>query len=433
MRIGLQAYGTAGDIRPMIALAAGLRAAGHVVRLAISSADGADYAGLCARLDIAHIAVGDMSTTRRFDSGRIGMGATRNPFRRIRHLLDATFFPDLDAIYAASRRLCAESDLVIAHFLVYPLQIAAKRAGVPYTAVVLTPGMLPTRHWPPPGRISLPNLGSLANRLIWWAVERVIDREVMGRVAPLWLREGFARPVSVLGNCWQADTLNLIAVSPLLAALAPDWHDRFRLCGFLPIPAEAERWEIPSALRQFFDGGEAPVFMTAGSVQLRSPEDQTGLLIEAAHLAGCRAVIETRSRQMPLGALGDRIFLIGPAAHPLIYPHCSAVLHHAGAQTAMGVTFAGRPSIAMPQIEEQAVWAKALHRLGVAPPPVFGTGPEMLARAIRQVLDSPVLRQRAEWAGQQMHGEDGVAGAVRLIERWAAGALAERPKVAPDP
>ena len=55
MRIGLQAWGTDGDIRPMIALGAGLKNSGHQVTITIASVDNKSYAGLCAKTGLTMI------------------------------------------------------------------------------------------------------------------------------------------------------------------------------------------------------------------------------------------------------------------------------------------------------------------------------------------------------------------------------------------
>lgn len=44
MKIGLQSWGSTGDINPFLALAAALAAAGHSVTLAITSTERRDYA-----------------------------------------------------------------------------------------------------------------------------------------------------------------------------------------------------------------------------------------------------------------------------------------------------------------------------------------------------------------------------------------------------
>ena len=52
MKIGLQTWGTDGDFMPFLALAIGLRDAGHEVTLAYTSVDGKDYSD---RADITGI------------------------------------------------------------------------------------------------------------------------------------------------------------------------------------------------------------------------------------------------------------------------------------------------------------------------------------------------------------------------------------------
>ena len=52
MRIGLQTWGSRGDIRPLAALAWGLKRAGHEVTLVVTSVDPGDYDALASELSI---------------------------------------------------------------------------------------------------------------------------------------------------------------------------------------------------------------------------------------------------------------------------------------------------------------------------------------------------------------------------------------------
>jgi sterol 3beta-glucosyltransferase len=426
MRIGLQAYGTAGDIRPVIALAGGLRARGHVVMLAVTSADGADYSAVCERLDVNYISVTAPDAATRFRAFCHDSARQRNPFRQTRRLLEATFFPGMEQIYGASRQLAEACDLVIAHFLMYPLRIAAARRGIPCLGVILSPGMIPTSTHPPQGQFEIPNLGPWANRFIWRGVKWAIDRELKPRIDDLWVREGLTPPKHVLTGCWQSDALNLIAVDRLFLEPAPDWGERFPLCGFLRIPNEAEEWTIPEELRQFLDAGEPPVFLTSGSVAYGAAGNEADVVERAIELAGCRAIVHASPWDGREDGRTDRIFRIRTPPHQQIYPLCCAVVHHAGAQTSIGVAYAGLPSIPIPYLDEQAIWAKALHRLGVASEPVFrkAASAERLAAAIREALDSSAMAARSREVGRLLHARDGVRAAVDLIEGWASHGVA---------
>ena len=57
MRIGMQTWGSDGDIRPMLALGGGLVKRGHRVRIAVGSVDGKDYTALSDRLGIEYLPI----------------------------------------------------------------------------------------------------------------------------------------------------------------------------------------------------------------------------------------------------------------------------------------------------------------------------------------------------------------------------------------
>ena len=58
MKIGIQTWGSNGDIRPMLALADGLQQAGHSVTLIVSSIDNHSYRDICERLNINYTSPG---------------------------------------------------------------------------------------------------------------------------------------------------------------------------------------------------------------------------------------------------------------------------------------------------------------------------------------------------------------------------------------
>jgi len=75
-------------------------------------------------------------------------------------------------------------------------------------------------------------------------------------------------------------------------------------------------------------------------------------------------------------------------------------------------------------IPEQAMWADALRRAGVGGRPLSRRGltARRLADAIAQVAASDAMARRARTLGERVAREDGVATAVRQIERRFAGA-----------
>jgi sterol 3beta-glucosyltransferase/vancomycin aglycone glucosyltransferase len=105
--------------------------------------------------------------------------------------------------------------------------------------------------------------------------------------------------------------------------------------------------------------------------------------------------------------------------HDLLFPHCAAVVHHGGAGTSHAASRAGRPSIVIEHVTDQAFWGGVLHRTGLAPPILHRrtVTADALARAITAVLGSTAIRERARTIGERMRQENGVARAIELVEQ----------------
>jgi UDP:flavonoid glycosyltransferase YjiC (YdhE family) len=162
--------------------------------------------------------------------------------------------------------------------------------------------------------------------------------------------------------------------------------------------------------------------MTIGSMSAADPsnEETTRLFTEAAMLAGCRAIVQTGSPPVEPGP--PDVLYIQQAEHHLVFPRCAAVVHHGGAGTSHAASRAGRPSIVVEHVTDQAFWGGVLHRAGIAPAVLHRrtVNAAVLARAITAVLSSSAMQEKARGIGESMRREDGVKRAVGLIEghRW---------------
>ena len=70
MKIGIQTWGSDGDIRPFIALAGGLSSAGHDVTLAYASVDNKDYVTLANTMNYNAFKVHEEFKVTPFTLGR---------------------------------------------------------------------------------------------------------------------------------------------------------------------------------------------------------------------------------------------------------------------------------------------------------------------------------------------------------------------------
>lgn len=417
MRIGLETWGTEGDVQPFLALARGLSAAGHRVTLVVTEITN-------KRFD----RFGERWGFRVRHPGRINVDAAqyrdlasrlfleRNPVKRgdlvVRHFLD----PVVEDLLRDGKALASESDLVVGHFFVYPLKIAAGKAGCPFAMLFTTP-LVPTRYVPPMG---IPETARWMNP-VWWKVFDLalqwVWKPAMDR---LYRREGVPVERTVLYDIWRSPLLNLVSTSPALFPPPPDWKGRVHLCGFMNLPDPEIAQEVPGDLIRFLEAGPPPVYMTFGSMLADDPDPRriTALLVEAAWLAGCRAIVQSNWNEAGDLVLPPDVFPVIRAPHARVFPACAAVVHHGGAGTTQTATRAGCPSIVVEHASDQPLWGALLHRRGLAPRVLHRrtVTAVKLARAVRQVMETPSMTRRAQAIGSRMGGEDGVTRGVSLIE-----------------
>lgn len=425
MKIGMQTWGSHGDIRPFLALAEGLQRAGHDVTLAITCVDSADYANLtsAAGVKLRMIASPVIAPDA---AERIGAAAVRmrNPMTQMASLLDHCYLPAEEPMFVAARQLSTECDVLIGHYFLHPLHVAAEHAGKPYVSIVLSHAAVPSAHNCP---LTHP-FGQPGNRFLWWLTRAALQRTLSPYANRLRKRMNLPLVRDVVNQVWLAPRLTVVGVSPAICARQPDWRPSVQVTGFLDMPNLPLEGALHADLATFLAAGAAPVYMTTGSWMPRDPALQRQalqLLTQAARLAGCRAIIQSSNAQACGFSSDHEILYIGAAPHHAVFPRCRAVVHHGGAGTTQSVTLAGMPSVVIAHISEQEHWGRELQRLGCAGKPLHlrNVTAKRLAARITQVLDTPSMAQRAQALGRTMAQENGVASAVRLIEETFIGTL----------
>jgi UDP:flavonoid glycosyltransferase YjiC (YdhE family) len=424
MRIGIQTWGTEGDVRPFIALASGLSTAGHDVTLAITEITNKQFAPFGERLNFAirHVGHIDCDETR-FKQLSAKVFNEWNPIKKGDIIVSNFLDPVIEDMLVAAKALCKENDLVISHFFVYPMKIAAQQHQRPLVVVFTTP-LIPSRYLPPMG---IPEFAKWMNPLWWNLFDFLLNKSWKPTIDQLFFREGVPSGKSVFRDIWHSQLLNLVSVSPALFPPPADWEQRYHLCGFLNIPEKGEPWQMPQDLKQFLNAGAPPVYITFGSMIASDPNPQeiTHLLIKAIRLAGCRAIIQSNWDELTELPRFPNIYRIVSAPHHHIFPQCALVIHHGGAGTTQAATIAGCPSIVVEHSSDQPLWGSILQRIGIAPNLLHrrSVTARKLARSIRTVLDAPAMAKKAKAIGAIMQQEDGLARAIELIEGVAEKTL----------
>ncbi|QBQ55088.1 nucleotide disphospho-sugar-binding domain-containing protein [Nitrosococcus wardiae] len=422
MRIGIQTWGSEGDIRPFLILGGALSKVGHTVTVVVTDLDDRDYSSYEERLGIQvrHVMTPVISSPTELE--RIGELILRenHPARQGKLIIEQLFLPTVPELYNAALELCSGSDLVIGHFMHYPLRIAAEVYSIPEFSVTLAHNLIPSRYIVPTG---VPDLGRWANPAWWWLVKKLLNQMFLAEVNGLRQQAGLPLAKDLV-TAWQSSRLNLVAVSSSIFPRQPDWTTEHQVCGFLGFSQARDRDKdsIPRVVEDFLAEGAPPLFMTFGSLTPKSDQawPQTlELFVDTVRRAGCRAIIQGWPDSGVNVLLNDRILLCPPPLpHYLIFPHCAAVVHHGGAGTTHSTLAAGVPSIVVPHVADQFFWGKELKRLGVAPQPLLRKKltAARLARRIQATMDSLAMGDRAAQLGQLLRYENGPVDSVRLIQ-----------------
>lgn len=414
MNIGLQTWGSNGDIRPMIALADGLQKAGHTASLVVSSLDNRSYADTCAQLNIRYQQIPDRID---FDLQAFARRCEKmNTLQWLKALLEESFYPYEQDTYTAAQQLVAENDLVIGHHFLYPLKLAALKQHKPYVTVTYCHAAIPCRTLAP---FKFPDLGPFLNQWEWYLLKLAFDWALKKRLSRFWLKEGMPTFKHVYDSLLCSDTLNLIAEETFFCPSPQEWSELHQVTGFFNLPDYAEPWQPSPSLEAFFNAGEKPIYMTFGSVQQAVPELSMQLFIEAVERVGCRAIVVSSSNDYPIDTQQGSIFFIGRHPHAPVFQRCAAVVHHGGAGTSQTATLNGCPSIVVPFMDEQLFWGQQLYQAGLAakPIPVKQVNAAKLAEHIKTVLSTPSMYANAQRIARDFKPERGVQRAVALIEK----------------
>ncbi len=421
MRITFIAFGTRGDVQPIIALAQALQARGHRVRLIA----GANFTRWIEAHGLEAVAARvDMQALMQSEGGHEWIEHGNNPFRQLQ-VMRRLLVEHGPTMMRDAWLACRDAQAVVSSFTsdIYAVSIAEK-LGARHLSTPLQPALVATRSGAATMNAPLPGRDSLVNYLFGrWVIEPSIWR-VQGS-----LNDDFRREVLGLPSQTQAENrrarLRMRVVQGLSAHVVPhpgDWPGDIHTAGYWFLD-EDDGWQPPSPLRAFIEAGEPPVFVGFGSMTGRDPERLTRLIVEAVRRSGQRAVLQSGWAGMGNGDLPREIFLLDSAPHHRLFPLMAGVVHHGGAGTTAESLRAGVPTLIVPHMADQPFWGERVRALGVGPRPIRRDRltPQNLARAIRQLTGDPGLRRRAAALGEKIRAEDGVGRAVRLIEDYLAG------------
>ena len=406
-------------MQPLVALGAGLKAAGHDV--VISSFEALRPLAHGAGLEFAPVAMGHRFEPRQVQAWHESGG---NPVAFLRRMVEVMEFALSHAI-ADFEGVGENADAIVCPLMGFPGFDLADKLRIPSFGAFLQP-VTPTRALPhsyavPP---SPPLVGPLMSsynhasyrfgEALWWrGLKRPINRwraEALG-LGPM-PREDFYR--------WTRHPRHpiLYGYSPSVVPKPSDWGDWVDVTGYW-FPERRSDWRPPAALEEFLDAGPAPVYIGFGSMAPLEPVALEQAVLEALSRTGLRAVLLGGPAKLGSRGVPDEVLVVDEVPHDWLFPRVRAIVHHGGAGTTGSGLRAGVPAIAVPFFFDQAFWGWRLAALGAGPRPIPYR--RLTARRLAAALDVMTrdvgMRECAETVGSRVREETGVANAVAAFHR----------------
>jgi vancomycin aglycone glucosyltransferase len=372
MRFALTAYGSRGDVEPVVALAARLRELG--AEATVCAPPDEEFVTLMARAGVPHVPLGPSVRELLSD-------AKPDPFRLAAGLVDARFdtlakvAQGCDAIVAAGlmpagARTVAEQlgiRYVFASYQLYGLQKAVWQQDVARINAFYQEPL--NKHL---AALGLPPVDNVRDHVFtdrpWLAADPVI--------CP-----------------WEGVTE--LEVVPTGAWILPD--DR----------------PLPDGLAEFLDAGEPPVYVGFGSMHLHAAPDLGRIAVDAVRAQGRRVVLARGWAELN----ADDCFVVGDVNQQALFPRVAAVVHHGGAGTTTAAARAGAPQVVVPQIGDQPQFAARVAELGIGaahdgPTPTYESFTTALATAL-----APEIALRAKEVAAAIRVDGTTVAAEMLLQQ----------------
>lgn len=409
----LVAFGSHGDVHPMLAVGQALARRGHEVRLLAHpyfrddvAAAGIEFHPLGEQVDV-HALMRHPDLFHRRRGSHVVMNSVMSAIPEVIRGLNA----EIDA-----RR----PDVIVAHMICVGVRWVAAQREIPSAFVTLAPPTWFSRLDPVPalqkwrGRFWR-TASHVVHPLLRPMIRLLTDR----RLNRIRIACGFAAERDNLLRDFQAGDVNLGLWSPAFREAMPDDPPAGRICGFTWYDGGARR-PMPPSLVRFLDDGPPPIVFSLGSAAFHGGAEFYALAAGACRTLGRRGVLLTGQPEYAPRELPDGVMACDYAPFADLLPRAAAVVHHGGIGSTAQTLRAGRPALLVSHAHDQFNNGLRVERLGAGRMlPRHRLSPHRLVAALDALLNDAAAADAARQLGRRLEREDGAATAVGHIEDLA--------------
>jgi rhamnosyltransferase subunit B len=369
-KIVITAFGSHGDINPLIAVALRLKAEGFAPVFATTET----FREKVESEALAFWPVRPSLDQMLRDTGMTAPQLIRTLMTRdLKFLIETTVTPYLDQTTADLAEVMAGAELVIVSSFNIAGRLAAEKLNIPFVSILLSPMVFYSID-DPPRFIEiqwLPRLKAILGRTSAKFVMAIIRARIgkqLHRVNELRAKMGLppSDRVELLDGPLRGALIAGL-YSPLLAKLPADAPPQAFIAGF-PLYDKDGPVVLPSALRSFLKCGSPPIVFTLGTLIAHDPAQFYDESVVAARSLGRRSILLVSPEletEIAAKLAAEDVYVAGYVPHSAIFSRTAAIVHHGGIGTAAQAMRAGKPQLVCPAIGDQVDNAERLTHLGI--------------------------------------------------------------------
>ncbi|QDV70201.1 MurG-like transferase [Rosistilla carotiformis] len=415
----VSAFGSRGDVNPMLALARELHRRGWRILFLTS----APYQALA---EAAGFDSQSLVSQEEFDAF-IAKPGLWQPVQGLRVVLGETATMLLQPTFDLLQHRVEPGNTIL---VTHPLDMASRiyrdlHPEVPLIGTVLAPMAIRTPHDPAkltdwPLEISRPAWLVEASYL---AADWVFIRKWLGRPVNRFRRQVGLPPIQRVLKSWYLSPDLVLGLFPDWFASHPDhWPSQLQCTGF---PLEDAAGEMASAnvaaaeaIRE--QHAQPPVIFAPGTAN-RQASEYFQIATDACQTLNIPAILLTEFPQQLPDRLPENVVHQSYLPFRALLPHCRAIVHHGGIGTTSQALAAGTPQLIVPMAFDQFDNARRVERLGCGRSLLHRKlSRRRLTQQLADLLNDDSIRARCHELRDRMTTSNTVGQSVDAIEQLAA-------------
>ena len=412
MHFILTAFGSYGDVLPMVGLGATMRDRGHRVQVIVNPY----FQGVVEGAGLEMLPLGTADEYREL----MQHPDLWHPQRGLTLVLTRGAAHYLEEVYSILESQVTPGDTVLAaHGLDMASRIYHEKHAAPLATVHFAPMALMTLY-ETARYMGVPNMAKWprwAKRGMFWAGDKwKIDPLIGPAVNKLRQRHGLPSVSRIFTQYNNSPQLVLGLFPDWFGPMQPDWPAHTAVVGF-PLWDPPAATELNAEVDQFLRAGEPPIVFAPGSANVQAHEFFQTAADVCAQL-GRRGMLMTKYPDQLPARLPAGVGAFGFVPFSQLLPRAAALVHHGGIGTCGQGLAAALPQVVMPQAYDQLDNGTRLARLGVgAVIPVEKFKLTRVAATLAELLGSDDVRERCRDLASRCDGRSSLDAASDLLER----------------